>query len=717
MSRFGKSLATVVSTLLLTSIAFAQQPVTTTVPNLIRYAGSLNDTQGGVASSSATGVTFAIYRQQDGGAPIWMETQNVTADVNGQYSALLGCTTTAGLPGDLFSQQEQRWLGVQVQGQGEQPRVLLVSVPYAFKAHDAETLGGKSVSDFVLANGANSSAVVDSGIVARPNNASNLPAPSAGTHKGATSDGPTNFSGSTTDQIVGVTQSGTGTGVNASASSNAVLGIATGATGTTLGVQGVVSSTGGYAVFGNATATTGGNIGVKGTSNSSSGTGVRGTAIAATGNTAGVSGWVASAAGTAGVFHNASGGKILSGQSIGVEKFSVDGSGNVNALGAFTGSGAGLTGIQFSQLSGTLASSQLRGAYGNAVTLSNGGNSFTGNGTGLTGVLPAGGSSNYIQNGTAQQANANFNISGNGTANSFNTAGTYQVYGSVVLSIGDRSDANLFLGVEAGVNDVVGFGQGDVFSGYYAGHYNTWGSFNTFSGFSAGYNNTMGESNVFVGYSAGLNNTTGSANTFLGNNAGLNNTTGHNDLYIANGGPQSGTESNAIRIGDSQSAAYVAAIYGSTSANGVPVYINSDGLLGTQTSSLRFKEQVRDMGDSTGALMKLRPVTFLYKPEYADGERTLQYGLIAEEVAKVYPQLVAYDNDGKPYTVRYQYLASMLLNEVQKEYRRVENQAEVIKGQQHEIESLKQELQLQNASLQERLSRLERAVRMEAAAK
>jgi hypothetical protein len=125
---------------------------------------------------------------------------------------------------------------------------------------------------------------------------------------------------------------------------------------------------------------------------------------------------------------------------------------------------------------------------------------------------------------------------------------------------------------------------------------------------------------------------------------------------------------------------------------------------------MRFKEQINDMGDSTSALMKLRPVTFLYKPEYDKGERTLQYGLLAEEVAQVYPELVAYDKDGQPYTVRYQYLASMLLNEVQKQYRRAQDAAAVIQAQQKEIESLKGQLQMQNADLQERMSRLEKLV-------
>ncbi len=123
------SISVVLFTLLLISFGSAQQPASTAVPNLIRYSGTLKDAQGTASLSSTTaGVTFSIYKQQDGGAPVWMETQNVTIDAAGNYSVLLGSTTAAGLPGDLFSQQEQRWLGVQVQGQAEQPRVLLVSV-------------------------------------------------------------------------------------------------------------------------------------------------------------------------------------------------------------------------------------------------------------------------------------------------------------------------------------------------------------------------------------------------------------------------------------------------------------------------------------------------------------------------------------------------------------------------------------------------------------
>jgi hypothetical protein len=546
-----------------------------------------------------------------------------------------------------------------------------------------------------------------------------------------------------------------------------------------------------------------------------------------------VSAYVASPAGTAGVFNNAAGGKILTGQNNGVEKFSVDGSGNVNALGRFTGSGAGLTGIQFSNLSGTLASSQFSGTYSNAVTLSNTSNVLYGNGSNLTGVVAGPGSPYYIQNGTSQQSSAAFNISGNGTANSLNSATTYQIGGSSVLNIGSAADHNLFLGVGAGAHNVAGSGVNNSFSGAVAGYSNTTGSyntfsgsqagysnttgsqntfngfvaglsntsgssnafygtfagfsnttgaFNTFSGFRAGFSNTTGSSNTFSGYQAGYNdttgsyntfsgwragysnttggsntfsglwagysnttgwnnsfsgdsagysnttgtentfsgrlagysnttgtentfsgysagsyNTTGSNNTFSGAGAGYSNTTGNNNIYIGNPGPASGTESNTIRIGGDvgygyQTAAYIVGMYGSTSLSGIAVYINSDGKLGTQTSSLRFKEQVRDMGDSSSALMKLRPVTFFYKPQYDDGSHLLQYGLIAEEVAKVYPDIVAYDNDGQPYTVKYQYLAPMLLNEVQKQYRRAEAEAKVIATQEQKIDELEQRL-------------------------
>ncbi|MGD0932869.1 MAG: tail fiber domain-containing protein, partial [Candidatus Korobacteraceae bacterium] len=114
--------------------------------------------------------------------------------------------------------------------------------------------------------------------------------------------------------------------------------------------------------------------------------------------------------------------------------------------------------------------------------------------------------------------------------------------------------------------------------------------------------------------------------------------------------------------------------------------------LGTVVSSRRFKDSIADMADSSSKLFQLRPVTFFYKPQYDDGTHTLQYGLIAEEVAKVYPEMAVYDKDGQPYTVKYQLLAPMLLNELQKQHALVSAQQDVIQTQQEQIHDLQQRL-------------------------
>jgi hypothetical protein len=205
---------------------------------------------------------------------------------------------------------------------------------------------------------------------------------------------------------------------------------------------------GGHGVVGESTNPAGVGTGVKGSSSSTSGTGVRGIEIATTGYTAGVSGYVASPSGTAAVFNNAAGGNIIRGQNNGVNKFSVDGSGNVDIAGAITGNGAGLTGLRFSQLGGFLGSAQFSGTYSSAVALSNTANVYYGDGSHLTGT-GSGGGGNYIWNGTSQQPNANFNISGTGTADAFNSATNYQIRGLRVLGV---DGGNVFLGMDAGYN-------------------------------------------------------------------------------------------------------------------------------------------------------------------------------------------------------------------------------------------------------------------------
>jgi len=120
------------------------------VPAMVKFTGTLNDVDGKPLTGTV-GVTFLLYKEQTGGAPLWMETQNVQADKNGHYLVMLGSATSHGMPAEAFSAGEARWLGVQPSGQPEQPRVELVSVPYALKALDAETLGGRPASAFMAA--------------------------------------------------------------------------------------------------------------------------------------------------------------------------------------------------------------------------------------------------------------------------------------------------------------------------------------------------------------------------------------------------------------------------------------------------------------------------------------------------------------------------------------------------------------------------------------
>ena len=133
------------------------------VPGVVKFAGVLNDAAG-KPLTGIVGVTFFLYKEQSGGAPLWMETQNVQADPNGRYSVMLGSTTNHGIPADAFAAGEARWIGIQVSGQAEQARVQLVSVPYALKAADAQTLGGLPASAFLLARPA--SAGAEAGTVA-----------------------------------------------------------------------------------------------------------------------------------------------------------------------------------------------------------------------------------------------------------------------------------------------------------------------------------------------------------------------------------------------------------------------------------------------------------------------------------------------------------------------------------------------------------------------
>jgi len=240
-------------------------------------------------------------------------------------------------------------------------------------------------------------------------------------------------------------------------------------------------------------------------------------------------------------------------------------------------------------------------------------------------------------------------------------------------------------------------------AGSFALFFNTTGNNNAAAGYFALYHNTTGNGNTADGYDALLNNTTGVGNIALGNFAGSNLTTGDQNIDIGNVGVAA--EANTIRIGTlgTQTATYVAGINGA-GVTGVAVKINAAGQLGTAPSAARFKDEIKPMDKASEAILALKPVTFHYKKEI-DPEGIPQFGLVAEEVEKVNPDLVVRDANGKPYTVRYEAVNAMLLNEFLKEHRQVEKQEATIAQLKSGIETLtatvkQQATQIQTVSAQ-----------------
>ena len=252
---------------------------------------------------------------------------------------------------------------------------------------------------------------------------------------------------------------------------------------------------------------------------------------------------------------------------------------------------------------------------------------------------------------------------------------------------------------------------------------NTTGSFNTANGVDALLTNTTGHDNTANGFQALLLNTTGFRNTAIGGAALFSNTTGSFNIALGSaagdligaltpgnynidiGNEGAPDDANKIRIGTvgNQTATFIAGIRGIMTGNmdAVPVVIDSLGQLGTMSSSRRFKKEIKPMDQTSQAILGLQPVTFQYK---SDSKGTRQFGLIAEEVAKVDPDLVVRDANGEIYTVRYEAVNAMLLNEFLKEHKKVEDLEKDLRAtivqQQKEIEALTTSLQKVSAQLE-----------------
>jgi hypothetical protein len=310
-----------------------------------------------------------------------------------------------------------------------------------------------------------------------------------------------------------------------------------------------------------------------------------------------------------------------------------------------------------------------------ALESSTTGNNNTGAGFSAL-VFNTTGSNNTATGATALESN---------TTGSYNTATGYNALSSSTTGIYNTAD------------------------GVQALRFNTTGNSNSASGINALYSNTTGGGNSALGFNSLFRNTSGSYNIAIGYSSGSNLTTGIGNIDIGNVGVAG--EGLAIRIGSVQTRAFLAGVRNAVAAGGVAVYVAADGQLGTNPSSRRFKQDIADMDKQSEAILALRPVSFHYKKEL-DPNSVPQFGLVAEEVEKVDPALVARDQDGKPYTVRYEAVNAMLLNEFLKEHRKVQEQQAAIVQQKEDFARTtalqEEEIKALSARLDEQVTQLQK---------
>ena len=286
---------------------------------------------------------------------------------------------------------------------------------------------------------------------------------------------------------------------------------------------------------------------------------------------------------------------------------------------------------------------------------------------------------------------------GNGTTGSENTATGWQAL------FNNTGDANTATAAFALWSNTTGFGN--AANGHLALYSNTTGDSNTANGRNALINNTTGSGNTANGVDALYSNTTGNNNVALGNSAGGFLTTGDNNIVIFNDGVAG--ESNHIRIGSvgTHTSTFIAGISGVAVA-GAAVKVNANGQLGVAPSSERFKAEIKPMDNASEAILALKPVTFRYRKEL-DPKGSPQFGLVAEQVAKVNPALVDRDGKGEIYTVRYEAVNAMLLNEFLKEHRTVQELEATAIDQQKAIKALTASLREQASQIQKVSAQLE----------
>ena len=551
--------------------------VLTPVPRVIWFNGAFHPADKRPVASVET-VTVAVYREREGGVAVWQETQIVTMEADGRYSLLMGSTSSDGMPLEVFTSGEPRWIGITVNrpGEAEQPRVHLASVPYALKAADTETLGGKPASAYLLAEQKAPRASKNSADVAAPLTAGN-------------------------PGYIGVFVDGANLGNSALYQSGVAIGLGT---------------------------------------------------------------------------------------TVPRDSFHV----------TFTDGGGGFTGYAVQNLSsavnaysGMLFYDQT-GATAQFQGFNNSTHEYRVNNIASDGAI------NFMIGSSSKLLVANSGNIGLGVAvpgskldvfGDVNLTGTLKVRGNTVLRL---TPDEFSIGLGGGALDAATPGDFSTALGYLAlsadtgeentgiGAYALWSTttaiWNTGVGFFALGDNTVGSANTAVGRAALAFNTEGNGNIAVGFLAGTSIAPASSDNILI-GAPGSFGDNRTVRLGspDTHTRSFIAGVRGVTTGlnNAIPVVIDAAGQLGTVSSSRRFKEDIHDMGAASGGLMRLRPVTFRYKTPFDDGSKPIQYGLIAEEVAAVYPALVAHSADGQIETVKYQVLDAMLLNEVQQLHAQVKD--------------------------------------------
>ena len=762
-------LSTLLMMLLCSVVSQAQQRVAPStdeiVPPLVSFSGVLTGVNHKPVAGTV-GVTFSLYKEEQGGAPLWLETQNVQSDKAGHYSVLLGSTTGTGLPAKLFADGEARWLGVQPQGQAEQPRVLLLSVPYALKALDAQTLGGKPASAYLAASSSES-------------------APGGG-------PGSLNFTltGGGTPHFIPIWKSSTKLGNSKLFQSTAGnVGIGTTTPAASLDVKGNQNVTGNLTATGDVTASgtvTGGvvNAGTSfnlGGAPFAYGSGSNFNAFFGfSGNTTmtgienSASGFGALAANSTGGYNTASGVAALLLNTTGNQNTA----NGVYALGANTTGGYNTaSGVNALQSNTTGNQNTASGAYALAANTTGGYNTAIGyaalqlNTTGATntasGTFALANNTTGSSNTASGASALSFNTTGNGnTADGFyalqlNTTGNYDTAsGGYALNANTTGSENtatgygaLYLNTTGIQNTASGYdalysnttgphntatggfalnanttGSENTASGYGSLQSNTTGIENTASGYGSLYSNTTGGTNTASGTFALYNNTTGTGNIAIGVDALLNNTTGGSNIALGiNAGTGVNTnlgnttaigyyaevdESNALVLGSTAaqngSANILVGIDVSSPSNILTVLRGGGHALadGWDTySSRRWKTNIHPLHNALGMVEQLRGVSYDLKDS---GKHEI--GVIAEEVGAVVPEVVSYEENGKDARgVDYSRLTALLIEATKQQQALIRHQQKLIRAQQTQLRSQQTQIraaQAQSTAQQAQISQL-----------